>query len=218
MKKLLVLFIFSIIIFNLPAYSISFKIGGLFGTADSYKNGYNNAPVGYVEHKFYGGSGWDVRASIGFSYLEKTVFENTVLYGYADTVYKITGLNPVQNATDTYAVSGPLNGERNLYLVPLVFQVFKYFKPSPKSPEFSVFGGANFLYYSEDYKQFTDSNDVQARTNANASKSNILVGLNIGIGVRLSKYVYFNSQYNILGSTKFHTNLNNTELTLKVEY
>lgn len=215
MKKSIFLFIFSIILLEIQIYAVTFKIGGLFGLSETYKNAYKNAPVGYIEHKFYSAEGWDVRGSLGFSYVENSLVEQSVLYGYSDTTYKITGL---KTTLDSYPVYGPLNGEHSIFIVPAAIQVFKYFKFSPKSPEFSAFGGVSALYYSEDYKQFTDSNDVFSNAKIDSSKSGLLFGINIGIGARLSKSVFFNGQYNILGSTKLHTNLNNAELTLKFEY
>ncbi len=218
MKKKIFFISIYILIFSVAANALTFKIGGLIGLQSSFKNVYNNSPIGYIEHSFYKHNDWDIRANLGFTYLENTVFENTVLYGYSDTIHKIVNLKPDTSTGNIYSVSGPLNGERKLFLIPAALQITKYFKPSVKLPEFSLFGGINLIYYSEKYKQFTDSNDAQTRLLANQSNSGLKIGCNAGAAIRLSKNVRFCGQYNLLGSTKLHTCLNNLELTFKIEY
>ncbi|MBP7653037.1 hypothetical protein KA977_06425 [Candidatus Dependentiae bacterium] len=211
----------SIIICSAAAYSFSFKAGGFFGAQQSYKNKYSNAPIGYIEHTLYAQNGFDIRTSLGITYLESTNFENSSLYGYFETAANTFPLNTNPTGADTYGVFGPYNSNSKLLLAPFKIQASKYFKLSkkPDSPEISFFSGITIVYYLEKYEQFTDSNDAlkTAKTFIDKKCEGINFGLNLGTGIKLSKNVAINTEYNIIKSTKFHTGLNNFEFYFRID-
>jgi len=218
---ILLLFIF----LNLEiANAWSFRLGGLFGTLESYRNKYSPTPVGYLEHNLYqkkntdAQTSWKLRLSVGVTDLDSTNFEQMVLYGYANDSTNIAStIQTNQDLMHQVRVNGPLSGISKLFVIPLKLTGEHHFKLGKKLPEALVFAGIDAFYYDEKYEQFTSSEDRQPRNFIPAHKTGICLGGHFGFGVKLNKKISINSEYSIIDSTKINTGLNNLEFYFRIE-
>jgi len=202
-----------------PASALSFKLGGLFGTQNSFTRKYSNTPIVYIEQKIYNCLDADILTSVGLSYLDSTNCENWELYGYFQTSNNTFPLTA--NPTDT-PVYGAVNAKSKLLLIPFKIQAVKYYtiNDNLKTPKLILTGGLTVIYYREKYERFTDAEDAlkSQKILGSYTKNGVKYGMNLGIGLKFSEKLQINSEYNIVQSTGLKTGLNNCELYFRIVY